>query len=54
MRVICEALRGPPHPPPYTYMYSYTEVVFTFGYTGYIYMKMYNMTCRKLDGYDML
>ena len=34
MRVICEALRGPPHPPPYTYMYSYTEVVFTFGYTA--------------------
>ena len=54
MRVICEALRGPPHPPPYTYMYSYTEVIFTFGYTAYIYIKTHKMVGIKLNGYDML
>ena len=54
MRVICEGMRGPPPCHTYTYMYSYTEVVFTFGNTAYIYMKTHKMVGIKLNGYDML
>ena len=49
-----EGLRGPPPCHTYTYMYYYTEVIFTFGNTAYIYMKTHKMVGIKLNGYDML